>query len=757
MPGLEHLPPELFYPVLDLALKDTADIQHLCNLSLLSRQWYVTLVPRIYSEWTYNGARQSFMSLWNFLRTILSNAPRAALVQTLNIGNWGYYPHTCPRGRREVNLLHEDLVLIRDAIQKAGIKHLESNIIKDLRKRDRRPLMALLLTCLPNLTRIYAHVPKSDPVLNAVLRQVLDCQCSSNPSPVLGKLRELHIFGEVDVPISGVLDYDQLPKADDTPLHLDELWPVLHLSNLETLSLYGLDTANAALRLGISPAISRLKHLSLISGFYSNCTYMDVQTILSLPEALTSFTLYIHDYMFGSRTGNTISNAGLWEVLKQHQHSLEYLDVYRNAGSTRHTTRRDRFGPLSSFTRLKKLCVQIEVLLDSGYYMSIAPFSLKDTLPYSLETLTLHNDDRVTCVGDLAAQLQEVLGNGEFPSLKLIELEGKRWSEDIHSAITDVCHQHDVSFSLRKRRQHKDIPEECQFRKGGRCPQFLPKTYHIRMDGQRRAVMFAFYPKESRSREELLLPFDDRMDACEDVNLDDEDLQRGCDWTIHVLGIHAYGGHPGAAYMVFRNYEGCSLPPLFSFAIYFTHADVSPAKVDHEALYWALCSSYGNYDARFDLYFIPGLSEDGCISHYRAEKRFRGDYKQQLRKYKESSRYDTPSRLGVQPGIVHDYSDTGPYKGLLFICPESGWGDDQETLRSVQFDPIRRTGDVPESSERPRVCIQQHPINDDSPWYEAYNGECPVDRWMSDIARWHREELMGPWLKATRRGWKTWR
>ena len=40
-------------------------------------------------------------------------------------------------------------------------------------KTDRKSSTALLLTCLPNLNTILAHVPESDVVLSEVLKQAL--------------------------------------------------------------------------------------------------------------------------------------------------------------------------------------------------------------------------------------------------------------------------------------------------------------------------------------------------------------------------------------------------------------------------------------------------------------------------------------------------------------------------------------------------------------------------------------------------------
>ncbi|KAK6828684.1 hypothetical protein RU639_003536 [Aspergillus parasiticus] len=465
MANIAQLPPELFCPVLDLAFENQSDIQLLCSLSLLSRQWYETLVPRIYAEWAYNGARQSFRSLWNFLRTILNDSRIAALIHSLHIGNWGYYPYARSGEWEELNIPQDEITLFREAIN----------------RRDRRPLMALLLTCLPNITRIYAHVPQPDPVLSAVLRQILDCQSGDNPSTILSNLSELYVLGEVDVPTRDLVNHNLLPGADQTPLRLDDLWPALHLTGLQTLSLYGLDTANAAFRLGASPAISRLKHLSIIGGFNSSCTYTDLGALVALPEALTSFSLYIQDYAFGSIGGDMISNAGLWKVLKKQQNSLEYLDICRDGEHTRLYMSLGHFGLLHSFTCLKKLCIQAEVLLGSFWDRPNAPYRLKDRLPCNLQSLTLYGGKGFFHTSSIGVHLQEALDSGIFSSLTSIELEGFYVDFD----ITDVCRQNGVTLSMGRNYHHKALSRDCQLRKEGSCPPFLQKTYNMRMDGQR--------------------------------------------------------------------------------------------------------------------------------------------------------------------------------------------------------------------------------------------------------------------------------
>ena len=91
------------------------------------------------------------MTLWKYLRTMRRNPDLAAIVRTLNIGNWGSFDHAYTPGR-DSPPPWDELELVIRAIHDAAIGHLESSILKTLVKRDRRPLMALLLTSLPNLS-----------------------------------------------------------------------------------------------------------------------------------------------------------------------------------------------------------------------------------------------------------------------------------------------------------------------------------------------------------------------------------------------------------------------------------------------------------------------------------------------------------------------------------------------------------------------------------------------------------------------------
>jgi hypothetical protein len=255
MPNLVDLPLELFGEVLDYAVQGSLDVKSLCACRLVSRHWNLTTSPRIYSKWIYHGEDHSFASLWRFLRTILSNVRIAKMVQTLDIRNWDF--HAEGEKKLEVDLPQEDLTLVRGAIYDAGMQKLESDIIEALNRTDRRPLMALLLTRLPNLTTIYAHVPKSDLVLEEVLKQALKDQDNRPQRQALQNLKEACLLSDWHYP-------SVRESRDLYTLRLDYLWPVFLLPNIQKLSLFDFEPHNVAVRFGDAARVSSITHLTLV-------------------------------------------------------------------------------------------------------------------------------------------------------------------------------------------------------------------------------------------------------------------------------------------------------------------------------------------------------------------------------------------------------------------------------------------------------------------------------------------------------------
>lgn len=382
MLNLAGLPPEIFDIVLDMALQNDSEVERLFDLSTISRQWHRALSGRIYSQWTFNGARQSFMTLWRFLRTMCRNPNLASWVQTLRIANWGFFDHAYISGQ-ELELPSDELDLVKIAISDAGIGHLESNILESLSKRDRRPLMAVLLTRLPNLSNVYAVVPQSDPVLYAVLEQVITRQKNGTPSPVLGRLKECYIFQEFPVLPPLLNKGSDEDSAESDFLRLDDIWPMLLLQSLRKISMYDVDPAKASALLGSSAGASSAESLGLVISSSCQCTNSDIQSLIRFSHNLKSFLLYLNSIGWPKSRIPGITNTGIWEGLSTHKPSLESFH-YSHGVCT--PARCDRLDVLRDFTRLKHVSLEVQTLLlgDRDYKIYRAPFFLKDALPSTL-------------------------------------------------------------------------------------------------------------------------------------------------------------------------------------------------------------------------------------------------------------------------------------------------------------------------------------------------------------------------------------
>lgn len=158
MLGLLHLPIELFTIIIDLATDNKTDYKTLYNFSLVSKQWHTAFNNRIYnSKWSHDDELHLILSLWQFLRTTLSNRQIADSVREINIRKWTFgLVH-----RRGLLVLEaDDLDVIRHAIRTLGLERIEDKFLEALPKADPRPLMALLLANLRNLTTLYAELPE---------------------------------------------------------------------------------------------------------------------------------------------------------------------------------------------------------------------------------------------------------------------------------------------------------------------------------------------------------------------------------------------------------------------------------------------------------------------------------------------------------------------------------------------------------------------------------------------------------------------
>lgn len=655
----------------------------------------------------------------------------------------------------QLQLPDTELELIRIAIREAGISDLGDDIVRSLSERDHRPLMALLLTSLPNLEVLYAHVPRSDPVLGAVLKRMLDLKDSRSPSYCLSRLKEIYLLQELPVIFTpprdeyGDTDEDVDEEAvqeeiqDANALRLDYLWPVFYLPGLHTLCLFELDARNAQW-MGGRAGVSRLENLSLVGHSGPRCTVSDIKALIDQPEALENFSFYVtDDFISGNKV---ITNTELWGGLQRHVQTLEKIDIYRYAPGMVHRAETGHFGLLCEFTRLKHLCIQVEVMLGGCCNAPIAPFRLQNTLPSSLESLTLYGEEGFGVISDLPMQLMEVV-NGEFPALSLIALEELECLRDDngdlklpYQAVEKACQKKGISF---------EIVEYDQRSIGARQPDIWARTLYMRTDGHARRKALAYDPKILRKDcSEFLLRSADDMSEDDDA---DDDLDSEEEHGPHVGGIlkcHIvpFTDHTGkTAYMVFDNLEAIPLPPLFSFPICFTHPNASMEQVDMAGLYQELTTAYSDFNIRLDMYHLPGADQDDCINHYRSEKSVRGSYKAQLRMF-QAYRRDGIRPDTQLPGMVNSYREGSPRR-VLFICSDRDWRGGQRILRYVEFDYRGRE----EEDDLPSLTSEVVFMNERNPAFDPRNPNTlnRADETMFDLAHCDKELFLGPWQKAT--------
>lgn len=755
MPDPAELPPEIFDIVLNLAVCDKSDPQHLCNLSLLNHRWHTALLGHIYNEWTYNGARQPFMTLFKFVRTICKDAQIARLVQTLNVGNWGFYPRAVFGGPpRLIEIPPDEREWIQRAIHDTGLGDLEDSIFESLSQRDRRPLMAMLLASVPNLSTLYAHVPRSDPILGAVLaRKLQDQTCGP-----LHELKELYLFSEYPVLVErnggcghGLCESSPDEKPGDRLPYfkLDYLWPVFYLSKVQNLLLYNLDPSKTTEYLGQHNAESHVENLYLV-GYDPKGVFKipDFQALISRTGKLKSLSLYNPEEYDLSE----LSNSEMWECLQKHKNSLKALDIYRAAPMFG----MGHFGFFHDFTSLTDLRIHLDMLLGGCLGSPLAPFRLQETLPESIQNLTLHGDQGYLTIPDIPDQLQNLL-DGSFPSLRSITLEkanpviinNTAEIQKPYQRLKELCTDKGIAFQVK---------EGNQLPRGGKQEELWAKTIYMQREGWDRCIMAWDYPRKLGDSEELLLCSAELEEAkCSDEGDDWDSEDEYGPHNSGIVGFHTipFTDHRGStAYMVFMNLEAFPLPPLFSFAIYFTHPAVTPDNSDALGLFKEIKAyNEDGFDVRFDTYFLPSATNEDCIQHYHDEKARRGIYTDQVRMFKQCNRdevHPLPGTASQIPGMAKKYHDADQ---VLFICSDKDWQEGQKVLTVLKFGSCSSNASTTSAFQ----VEEDRPITQESPAYHLNTTSGPpVEEEMFDMAHRDRDIFLGTWQKATSRGWTGW-
>ncbi|KAL2817887.1 hypothetical protein BJX63DRAFT_385345 [Aspergillus granulosus] len=747
MPDLFDLPAELLDPILDYAYgpdtpteelnhdpNERLDRRQLGRLLLVKRKWYQALLPRVYSSWSYNGTSHSYMSLFRFLRTILTSPHIAALVQTLNVGNWGHgipfylsYDVVAPSPTEEG--------LLSDAIRRAGIDYLKHEILEKVLSptkstADHRPLMALLVAHLPNLSTLYAHVPRSDPYLHAVLLE-------GRRRSTLGKLNKLYLLPEILVFDRGLRDSPgyQMDTMNFHHLKLDVTWPVLFLSGLRSVSIYNLNTEDLALLLEDQRRVSvcHVEQLRVVTHKQSKCLPEDVHALLTLPQALTRLSFYWHYYSFKHGPAKKditwkVSNQQVWAALQQHAPTLQSLEIMHGIDNTRHFWK-DHFGPLASFVRLKTLVMQPEILYGGD------PSLMSNSLPAGLETLTLLiNSVPHERLPELLLQLNSVVASTDRP-LKQLWLGDRRLSqpdqliEEPCKRLEATCTERSVRFTAVYITPSWSIYAELPSGSGKLFPQHWRRTLHLKDDGFKRLILEHKY----------------QLKLQKELGGHHDELYIQPIWPDSFLD---HRGDQG-----FTLYEDndpqISLYPLLSFAVYFTHPAAGYPQTDMAGLFALLRQEIADFHFRLDVYFLPNASEEDCMKHYRAEKATRKRSHVALELFERRVRNrlaQAPCRPG-KPEMVEEFTlDGRRWGGALCICPGRGWRENEERLCCLLFDS-------PEGGSVP-VWREWLPISGTSPGAESTGGTAAS--WMWDLAYPFRDTLVRAQKEAMKREWIYW-
>ncbi|KAL3458144.1 hypothetical protein BJX64DRAFT_267123 [Aspergillus heterothallicus] len=760
MPDPADLPPELFEQILATTLRDRAynnaehsrgfnvgiDIRQSSQLMTVSRAWYDIIGARLYSQWSYNGARNSRQYLWRFVRTILSRPRLAESVRALNVGNWGYYPDVLKAdpaaADNVVTFSDEDVNLMRTGLRFAlhgtpnlNVDALEAKILNPeaLANRDCRPLVILLLICLPNLLILHMHLPETD-LMGHVFEEILRGHENRSPLPCLRHLAHVHLLSEVP---PAAPDAPWSPIVSRPALKLRDFWPCLWFPSLRTLALYDLDPEGAASlleRQHQSGKICQVEELRLVISAGSASTGCDIQALLSLVPSLTRLSLNWDQGEF--------SLPDLWNALQHHRDTLEELDLYYTASHLE-----DRppspFGSLQEFSQLKRLDIQTYVL----YGMTnewLSSQHIAETLPESIDTLVLNLDWANKKAPDslasfVATEVTSLLAQRRRP-LKLLGLkdgdaEGSRgtfyyWKhraaqsrnqEELERAgpepypgIWAACTAANTQLRIGGRLCLDPVfNTHCHYHRGGACTMLWRKTWDMRKDALERSRMFLDrLPRPARGHGRGWQHFSQQT---------------------HTVPFTDHAGNP--ALMVFQNPPQImysTLPPLFPFVLYLTHPNAGPSPSQGEALV-ALYNIFDNshlgsdFPFRLDVYFLPGGREADCKAHYLAERASRLDLGMVLKLYRrlefrytrreDKLRRGQPilrnlSRLrppvGRLPGMQHEFPDLEPYKAFLLISVDEDWRDGEQRISCVKFDLAGSSAE-----DRERVAAQYMDVSDD--------------------------------------------
>lgn len=458
MPDPANLPLEIFGKILDEIVAPPAtkcpglptrnkyriDTQQLYSSTLVSRRWHACSVSKFYSDWFYDGSTHTLARLWKFYRTVRSNRGIAMLVRGAHIEQWEHEElQDLFDFSEDANIMH-DRLFSSDRLALWDMMPLRVEPFGCSLLRHLRALLALIMTYLPNLTKLTVIADHLDPSFASVLLNSSRAGGHFHPRRVaFQKLKHGNFHTR-----PRKLRYGY-PVEDHTnrPL-LENVWPAYSLPGIENLTIFGFEPGTSSLDHPIvCTRTSPVKYLTLARDTSSNMSYDLVRKTLTPPTTLAKLCLYVNDSI--DLDPKAVTNAELWKILVTFQHSLQHLNVYRDSlASGLHNEGNEHMGLLSGFERLETLSIQPEALIGGCCGAERAPFQLKDTLPPSLRILTLYDTEEANGVyAALPSQLIQVVGDKRYAFLRSIALEdeSRSWWES-----ESICHAKKVEQACKE-------------------------------------------------------------------------------------------------------------------------------------------------------------------------------------------------------------------------------------------------------------------------------------------------------------------
>ena len=352
-------------------------------------------MPQLYSRFSFYGDKDRFSKIWCFLHTIVEKPTLASLVKHLDVQGLRYDVAVEPflKGSKMCIRMRE-LETFYALGYRAG--YIDSELAHALLINDPMPFVILLISLVPKLLSFrLSHA--EDRYMSAICKyrwRVRDRDVKKGRNSRLDSMLSRQGF------------FQDLSEATFfcSPRTTRWLIPVgigcanelYLLPALQKLSLMGVDIETTDIPDDPrARGISNITSLILVLAMYEeDLEEGKLTSFLQLPKALVSLTLTLwqcHDD-YDLWYNYPIGNCRLLEVLSQHKHSLEYLDLHHAASGPMTCGCRPRRGmsPLNDFEQLHTLRIGPDTLI--GCRPDMYEVRLAETLPKHLRSLTFYKN-----------------------------------------------------------------------------------------------------------------------------------------------------------------------------------------------------------------------------------------------------------------------------------------------------------------------------------------------------------------------------